>query len=442
MHGRFSGSERNCDGLNRRGFLKAGFLGLGGLSLADALALRARAADAGSTRRRTAVIYIELNGGPTHFETYDPKPEAPVEFRGPLEAIDTNVPGIRVCEVMSQQAKIMDKLAIVRSIHHTSASHGTSAHLTQTGYYLRDAQNRQNEMPSAASITASLRGANAPGLPAYVAMPREMRYGMSGWLGKGYNPFIVDGDPSTSEFQVRNLTLDGGLNLDRLNDRRDLLTSLDHLRRMRDGEGVSTALDQFSDQAFEMLTSDRARQAFDLEQERPETRDRYGRSAFGQGLLLSRRLVEAGVTFVTIRMKDSWDDHQNIADRMRLKGPAYDQGVAALVSDMFDRGLDRDVMVVAMGEFGRTPRVNKNAGRDHWGSVMSVLLSGGGLRMGQVVGSSNSKGEVPHDAPYRPENVLATVYRHLGIDPSATFNDLTGRPRYILEQREVISELI
>jgi len=438
-------TTRDCEGVTRRSLLKLGTLGLGGLSLNHLLALRAQAATrstSATSSPKTSVIFFEMAGGPTHFETYDPKPLAPVEYRGPLDAIDTVLPGVQFSELMVEQAKVADKVAIIRSIHHDSASHGTSSHLTQTGYYLRNNQNRENEMPAAGSIATRLRGPNTPGMPAYVSMPRAMRYGTATWLGKAHNPFVVDGDPGQPDFRVNNLSLEGDLNLGRLDTRRGLLNALDAQRRLLDNDGVSPALDEFTRQAFEMLTSDHARQAFDLSKESESTRDMYGRNTTGQSMLLARRLVEAGVTFVTVRMKDSWDDHTKIADRMKEKGPAFDRSMAALVRDLYERGLDRDVLLVATGEFGRTPRVNTGGGRDHWGSVMSVLLSGGGLKVGQVIGSSSSKGEVPADVPYRPENVLAMIYRHLGIDPALTFNDLTGRPRFILERRELIRELV
>lgn len=446
----FGRTFRSCQGISRRSLLKVGTLGFGGLTLADILALRAEAANnsitpsgaAVTAPRKTSIIFFEMAGGPTHFETYDPKPAAPEEYRGPMKAIATALPGVQFCEVLPEQAKIADKLAVVRSMHHGNGSHGTSAHLTQTGYYLRDNQNRNNEMPSAGSIASRMRGANVPGMPSFVSMPRAMRFGQSGWLGKAFNPFVVDRDPSQADFKVNNLFLEGELTLDRLDTRRGLLSALDHQKRIIDNDGVSASLDQFTRQAFEMLTTDRAREAFDLSRESEGMRDRYGRTSTGQSLLMARRLVESGVTFVTVRMNESWDDHTKIEAQMRKKGPAFDQGVAALVSDLYERGLDRDVMFVAMGEFGRTPRVNRNGGRDHWGSAMSVMMSGGGLRVGQVIGSSNARGEVPQDDPYRPENVLAMMYRHLGIDPSLTHDDLTGRPRYILERRELIRELI
>lgn len=430
-----------CDGVTRRNFLRVGALGLGGMTLPELLRRRAAAEAAGQTPAKTSVIYIELAGGPTHFETYDPKPEAPAEFRGPLDTIATCLPGVYFSELMVEQAKVMDRLAILRAVTHDSSSHGTSAHLCQTGYYMQNRQGNTNDMPCIGTVTAKLRGANEEGLPAYVALPQMMRYGGAAFLGKAYNPFEAGGDPNQPKFSVNNLTLNSTISLNRLDDRRQLLSALDHGRRIADGHGVADSLDQFAREAFDLVTSDRARTAFDIHAEDPRIRDRYGRSTVGQSVLLARRLVEAGVTFVTVRV-GGWDDHGQIAKSMQGKGPNYDQAVAALVSDLYDRGLDRDVLVVSMGEFGRTPRINASAGRDHWGSVMSVLLSGGGLRVGQVIGSSTSKGEIPRDHPCRPENILALLYRHLGIDPAQTFNDLAGRPRYILERRDLVNGLV
>lgn len=428
-----------CDRVSRRDLIRVGGIGMFGLSLAGLLRARSSGKEAG--RRGTSVIFVELAGGPTHIETYDPKPNAPAEYRGPLGTISTNVPGVQFSELMVQQARIMDKLAVLRAVTHTSSSHGTSAHLTQTGYYLRDPQRRENDMPCAGSITSQLRGPNQIGVPAYVAIPQVMRFGGPAYFGKRFSPFETGGNPAASKFEVNNLSLHASLNLERLTDRRSLLSALDGQRRAADAQGTGAAIDHFSREAFDMVTGDRARRAFQIDAENETTRDRYGRHTIGQSLLLARRLVEAGVTFVTVRV-GGWDDHVQIEQRMKDKGPAYDQGLAALVEDLHERGTDRDVLVVSMGEFGRTPRINANAGRDHWGTLMSVVLAGGGLNAGQIVGSSNDKGETPQDLPYRPENILATVYRHLGIDPQLTFNDFSGRPRYILENREVVKELI
>jgi len=431
----------SCDGISRREVVRAGFLALGGLTLPNLLRQRAAAATRGEATRKTSVIFVELAGGPTHFETYDPKPEAPEEYRGPLGTVDTCVPGIRFSELMVEQARIADRLAIIRSVTHTSSSHGTSAHLTQTGYYLRDPQKRDNDMPCAGSITAKLRGANEPGLPAFVSIPQAMRFGGSAYLGKQFGPFRTEADPAAKDFKVNNLALVSGLDVARLDDRRSLLTALDNQRRVVDTQGATESIDQFTREAYDMVAGGKARAAFDIAAEPSTLRERYGRNSSGQGLLLARRLVEAGVTFVTVRI-GGWDDHSEIREQMLKKGPDYDRGIAALVSDLYERGLDRDVLVVAMGEFGRTPRVNKSAGRDHWGSVMSVLMAGGGLKTGQVVGSSTDKGETPHDRPYRPENILAMIYRHLGIDPANSFLDFSGRPRYVLEQRGLVGELV
>ena len=429
--------SRFCDGVSRREFVRAGSIGLGALTLPELLQRRAQA----GTSKKTSVIFLELAGGPTQFETYDPKSHAPTEYRGPFGAVSTNVTGVQFSELMVEQAKVMDKLAIIRSIHHERSSHDPSSHLTQTGYYKEGRKGGPNEMPCIGSVAAKIRGANAPGVPAYVAVPSVMRNGRPAFLGNAYAPFEVGSDPNEENYRVKNLSLSGKLTMDRLEDRRALLTTIDTYRKDTDRRGDILAVDKFTDEAFELLTGERARKAFDIAAEPNAVRDRYGRSNVGQGMLLARRLIEAGVTFVTVRVT-GWDDHNKIEQAMREKGPAYDQGVAALVTDLYERGLSQEALVVAMGEFGRTPRVNKNAGRDHWGSVMSVLMAGGGLKVGQVVGSSTSKGEKPAACPYRPENVLAMVYRHLGIDPQLTIPDLAGRPRHLLERREIISELI
>lgn len=404
------------------------------------LRLRAGGAETSRPRHDTSVIFIELAGGPTQHETYDPKPLAPQEYRGPLEAIATALPGVFFSQYMAEQARIADRLAVIRSIRHDSGSHGTSSHLAQTGYYLRDNQNRENEMPCLGSIAARVRGKEASGLPAFVSIPTSMRYGRSAWLGKNYNPFETMSDPAAKNFEVPNLTLVGGLTADRLADRRSLLQSFDATRRTIDNQGAAEAIDQFTHKAFDMVTGDAARKAFDISAEDPTTREAYGMNSTGQNLLLARRLVEHGVGVITVRVT-GWDDHSQIAGAMERKGPNYDRGVAALVRDLHERGLDRQTLVVCMGEFGRTPRVNASAGRDHWGQVMSVVLACGGLRTGQIIGASDPHGATPVERPYRPENVLAIVYRHLGIDTQGTFVDNTGRPRYILERRELITEV-
>ncbi len=426
--------------LHRRRFLEIGGLSCLGLSLPQVLAARSRSAANGAAPRQTSVIFLELAGGPSQFETYDPKPDAPRECRGMFGFVDTNLPGVLFSDLMSRQARIVDKLAIVRSVRHRHNSHDPSSHLTQTGYYKTGLKGGPNQFPCIGSVAAKLRGAGAVGMPAYVAVPKVMRNGRSAFLGNAFNPFDVGKDPNDADFRVDNLALDASVPVSRLEGRRQLREEFDRMRRLRD-VNAARALDRFTQEAFELVTSNRAREAFELDREDQRLRDHYGRTTVGQGMLLARRLVEAGVTFVSVRVI-GWDNHQRIEPALKNLCPPYDQGVTALVEDIYARGLDCDVLVVAMGEFGRTPKINQNAGRDHWGPLMSVLFSGGGLRVGQIVGASNSLGEEPTEAVYHPGNVLAMIYRHLGIDPATTLNDFSGRPRHLLEQRDFIRELI
>ncbi|MBX3436273.1 MAG: DUF1501 domain-containing protein [Planctomycetaceae bacterium] len=393
-------SSRFCDGGSRRGFLKVGLLGLGGLSLTDVLRQRAQARENDGNVRKTSVIFVELAGGPTQFETYDPKPQAPVEYRGPCGAISTSAPGSFFCELLPAQAALLDKLTIIRSIHHGKNSHDPSSHLTQTGYYKSGTKGGPNEMPCLGSIVAKMRGANADAMPAYVAVPGVMRNGGSAFLGRSFEPFETQSDPNGKRFEVKNLALSKSLNSARLNDRKTLLASLDAQRDLMDLGGSAAALDEFTQQALDLVSGPRARQAFDIAREKDAMRDRYGRNTVGQSLLLARRLVESGVTCVTVRVT-GWDDHSQLLKRARPRTAAYDQGLAALVTDLSDRGLRDDVLVVAMGEFGRTPRVNRTAGRDHWGAVMSVLLAGGKLPSRRVRGLNS--GEVPVNAVPPPK---------------------------------------
>jgi hypothetical protein len=451
-------AARHCDGITRRQAIRAGLLGLAGLSLPDVLRLRALSAAGGSSRPDAAVIYVMLGGGASQFETYDPKPSAPADIRGEFNAISTNVPGVQFCELMAQQARIMDKLTIVRSIHHPSTQHSSSQHLMQTGYYCNAAA-QENEMPCIGAHAAKLRGPVAAGLPPYVALPADASYGNAHALGRGYNPFKVLSDPRTRNmsdeervrsflgYRVPNLTLVEGLSTDTLQDRRALLANFDRATRIHDLPREAEAQDQFTAEAFELVTGPAARRAFDLDQEPAVVRDRYGRNPLGQSMLLARRLVEHGVTFVTLGTFD-WDMHGILGQRMRDLAPPYDRALAALVHDLYDRGLDQRVLIVSMGEFGRSPRYSPSPaapqaapGREHWGDVSSVLLAGGGFPGGQVIGASDAMGGRPARNPYRLERILATMYRHLGIDPALTFNDYNGRPRNILDIRDRIPEL-
>jgi hypothetical protein len=438
---------RYCDGLSRRSFLEAGLLGAAGLALPDWLRLKATAAENGQTTRDTAVIMIWLDGGPTQLDTYDLKPDAPAEYRGAMKPIHTNVPGIDICEYMPEQAKVMDKLTIVRSMNHTTGDHFAGAHWMLTGYLGSTAANLDPMYPSAGSITAKVRGPNRAGLPAYVAVPIAASIGLvpgyngAAYLGTTYNPFQTGGDPNSPNFSVQNLTLPGGVTLRQLEDRKKLLTSFDTLRRDIDKSGTLESLDKFQREAYEMISGPAARRAFNIDKEEPRLRDRYGRHNWGQSCLLARRLVEAGVTFVTVHM-GGWDHHAGIAPAMKDLLPIVDRGIASLVRDLCDRGLYEKVAICLCGEFGRTPLVNKDAGRDHWGESGFVLLGGGGLKTGLVVGSTTAKGERPKDRPVSPADMLATLYHVLGIDTTQTFTDRSGRPHPILDNGQPIAELV
>ncbi len=427
--------------VSRRCVLRAGLAGLAGLSLPDLLRLRANASD--SARRDTAVIYVLQEGGATQFETWDPKPDAGSEIRGEFSAIKTKVPGVLFSEPMAEQARLADKLVVLRSIHHPSTQHSSSVHLIKTGYYCQPAMN-ENEMPSVGSYAAKICGPVTPKMPPYVLLYHGERYDGPHFLGAGYGPFTVKNDEDRPPLRTPNLTLLGGVTREQMDDRASLLNTFERERRVLDTKGQAGAMDEFQRQAVELVTGPAARKAFDLEAEPTRLRDRYGRNYLGDRFLLARRLVEHGVRFVTVGTF-GWDHHGDLWKDMRRNAPRFDRALSALVSDLFDRGLAERVLVVVMGEFGRTPQIsrinNLPPGRDHWGDVMSVLLAGGGFEGGRVVGSSDSKGAVPTSSPYRLECVLALMYRHLGIDPAVTFNDHSGRPRCLLDVRDRIKEL-
>jgi hypothetical protein len=435
------GGYQSCDGLSRRSFLRAGALGLTGVTLADVFRIRAARAEQGAPARDTSVILIWKGGGPSHLDMWDLKPDAPSEYRGDFKPIATNVEGIKIGEHLPLSAQQMDKFAIVRSVTHPDSGHESASHYLLTGYKPTNDIPAQ-EMPSYGSITAKVRGPRRPGLPAYLAVPSAPRSSAAGYLGVPYNPFSVGGDPNSDKFSVKNLTLPGGIDLARLESRHKLLGSIDTLRRDSDRSGLMGGLDAFTAKAFEMVTGPAAREAFALNKEDAATRELYGKTNLGQSMLLARRLVEAGVTFVTVNA-GGWDTHANNFEALKSKKlPDFDRGWAALVQDLHRRNLDRDVLVLVWGEFGRTPRVNKDAGRDHWPGAQSVVFAGGGLKMGQTIGSTDDKAEKPKDRPLTPEDVLATMYRHLGIDIEQEFTNEAQRPLRILSGGEPIRELV
>jgi len=433
---------RSCDGVSRRNFLRVGSLTVGGLTLADLLRAKAAAAESGAAVDDTAVIVVWLAGGPSHIDMYDLKPHAPAEFRGEFQEIATNIPGIRISEHLPCQAAVMDKLSVVRSGTHTNAGHGMGSQWMLTGYQPTIEVN-DNIYPSIGSVASKMRGPNTPGLPAYVNLPNRLGLGKAAYLGASYNPFAPESDPNADGFNVRNLKLPGRVPVDRLQRRRELLTSVDTIRRDIDARGDIVGIDKFYTDALEMITSDKALRAFDIQREDPRLRERYGRNDLGQSCLLARRLVEAGVTFVTIQAGGGWDTHgDNFAQLKNNLLPKYDKAVAALISDLTDRGLNKQVLVMTFGEFGRTPRINATAGRDHWPGAMSVVYAGGGLKMGQMIGTTDSKAEYPTTKPYSPGCVLSTMYHVLGIDYTHPFHDQANRPLPILSEGRPIEELV
>jgi uncharacterized protein (DUF1501 family) len=448
----FGGGARDCDGVTRRSFLQAGVLGLGGLSLADLLRLRAAGAggEAGGGR---SVILVWLSGGPGHMETWDPKPEAPAAFRGPLGAIPTSLPGVHFGELLPEQARRMDRLAVIRTVNHGTGDHTKANHWMLTGYEgpaFNAPDNTIQRRPSIGSAVARLRASGRPGLPSYVAVPNlrggtDNLFHYATYLGGSANPFVVDSDPNDPKYRVRNLALPRDVTLGRLEDRRRMRAALDGLRREADPR--LRDVDAYYGRAFEMLTGRAMADALDIAAEPEAVRDRYGRHTFGQSALLARRLVEAGTPFVTVNCVP-WDHHGTRPQLKTEEGarkliPPLDRALGALIDDLVQRGLYDSTLVVAMGEFGRTPRMNKDAGRDHWGRTFSVLMGCGSMRMGQVIGRSSARGEHVMDRPVSPQDVAATIYHHLGIDArSITFEDRTGRPTYLIDAGEPIRELI
>lgn len=415
-------SRKNQSGISRRDVLRVGALAFGGLTLADVLRLQAAAGtDAG---RGKSVILIWLRGGPSHIDSYDMKPKAPPEVRGEFQPIPTNVPGIDICEYLPLHAKIMDKLAIVRGIKSNDLGDHTP-HYIMTGLPSRGIR------PAVGSIVSYLRP-RSDGLPPYVSVYKPETEGPT-YLGAAHRAFVPHRE------DLENLRFARGMTIDRLDDRRHLLEQVDQLRRNVDHTGSFAGLDAFTQKAFEAMTTPKAREAFDLGKESDDTKRRYGR--FWQSFLMARRLVEAGVSVVTLKVGD-WDTHEHNFRDMRDQLPEIDLGLHALVTDLYDRGLQNNVMTVMWGEFGRAPRISRIAGRDHWPEAGAAVIAGGGIKTGLVVGETDSHGGAAKGKPYTPSNVIANVYRHLGIDPAITILDHNRRPMYLLDDRELVKELM
>ena len=442
-----------CDRLPRRTFLSIGGLAMGGLSLPQILKAEAGTENRGeptprSGRSHKAIIMIFLPGGPPHQDMFDLKMDAPSEIRGEFKPIPTSVPGIEICELFPRLAGMMDKFTIIRSI--VGATGGHDSFQCMVG---RNNKNQpQGGWPCIGSNLSSIEGPVDPSMPSFVGLAPPMGHmewadaGQSGYLGIAHSPFKPSG-PGKAD-----MVLDG-VTLDRLSDRKGLLASFDRFRRSADSSGVMEGMDAFSRQAFGILTSSKLAKALDIQQENPRVRERYGKGIPGnvadggprlmEQFLMARRLVEAGARCVTLAFS-RWDWHGGNFKRGRQDMPMLDQGVTALVEDLHQRGLDKDVSVVVWGEFGRTPKINKNAGRDHWPRVSCALLACGGMRTGQVIGSTTRLGEDAKDRPVHFQDVHATLYHQLGLNPATTTTrDLTGRPHYLVDrQYEPLKEVI
>lgn len=469
------GSQKsNCPGpVKRRDFLRLGTLGLGGLSLTDVLRLKAQAGETAFNDPDTSVIFVWLPGGPPHMETFDMKPNAPTDYRGIFNPIPTNVPGLDVCELMPRLAKVADKYTIIRSIAHKFADHGGGHKRFMTSRVPATPTGTVNDAPAVGSLVSKWFENRDVGIPNYICNAPNGRHGVdvfamgSAWLGPSYQPFTVPGNPADEKFEVKNLSLSKDV-AGRLDDRTALLRGFDNLRRDIDNSGLMDATDRFNEKAVGLITSDRTRNAFDLSKEPAEIREKYGSHCWGQRALLARRLVEAGAKFVTMVMENpygkngvpwlkqgtyNWDSHAvncHLFEDAKVRLPLFDRAIATLVEDIHARGLDKKVLLVVTGEFGRTPRVTTTKGsktgvdqpgRDHWPQAMSVLVTGGGMPPGQVVGSTNAKGEHPQSRPFTPNDFWASVYKHLGIDPEHAWPDHGGRPMPILPFGNAIPEL-
>lgn len=462
-------STPGCPGpQSRRDFLKFGALTLGGLSAAGIVPWQLKAEERGDRASDTAVIFIWLPGGPPHMEMYDMKPDAPAEYRGDYRPMRTVVPGVDICEHMPMHARVADRFNIIRSIAHNFADHGGGHKRFLTGRDPSSPVGFVNDHPMVGSMVSRMRQNRHAGVPNYVlgADPGRDHIDVysfgAAYLGPSTYPFTVAGDPSSPQFSVQNLAPLAGT-ADRLPERTRLLNRLDTMSPAVDATGRVGAMDTFRGRAFELISNDTVRRAFDVRQEPQRLRERYGMHAWGQRALLARRLVEHGASFVTMVMENpyqsgvpfladgtyNWDSHAvncHIFNDTRARLPYYDRAVTALIEDIYARGLDRRVLLIVTGEFGRTPRIsyaNDRPGRDHWPQAMSVLVSGGGMRTGQIVGSTNSRGEHPHSRPLTPNDLWATMFRHLGIDHvNTSFLDNTGRPMPILPYGEPIAELI
>ena len=437
--------KNKCDGLNRRDFLQVGLASLGGLTLPQMLQLRAEAAVGDKPKNDIRCILIWLDGGPSHYETFDPKPEAPDTIRGEFGTVKTPVPGVHFSEHIPHLAKAFDKYTVVRSIAHKQNNHGAGNHYMMTGKPTPTPVGCGAHVtfhPSLGSIVSKERNLRN-GLPGYVSMPRMSRSGGPNFLGAPYAPFVVSNDPNNSSFKVRDVSIPESIADGRATNRKQLRATLDNLERIQDKAAADPAvtLDDFYRQSYELVYSKPAQDAFDISLEDEKTREKYGRNNFGQQLLLARRMTEVGVPFVTVYY-GGWDHHTNIFPSLKDKYlPKLDQGLAALVEDLDERGSLENTLVVCLGEFGRTPKVNVRGGRDHWSFAMSVMFAGAGVPQGQIVGATDVKGYYANENVYAPEDFAASIYTKMGIDHSQILYTPEGRPAQLINNGRLIKEL-
>jgi hypothetical protein len=441
-------SYRNCAGFSRRDFLQIGLGGTLGLGLCDLLRLRASASEPGGPKaaaKNVNCIMIWMDGGPSHYESFDPKPDAPSEIRGIFNSIPTCVPGVHFSEPMPELAKAFDKFTVVRSICHKDPNHGGGNHYMMTGSPTPVPVGCGAFVtfhPSFGSMVSFDRGVRS-GLPAYMAMPTNTRSGGPNFLGGQHAPFVIGGDPNAKGFQVRDVVVPSEITESHATSRRELRAALDKMQRYNDKltEDPAVVFDQFYHQGFDLVSSTKAQAAFDISREDDKVRDRYGRNDFGQRLLMARRLTEVGVSWVTVNYA-GWDDHKKLFENYKGdKGKHFDQGLSALLTDLKERGSLDNTLVLALGEFGRTPKVNKDAGRDHWPFAMSVVMAGAGIPGGQIVGATDAKGYHASESVYRPEDFAASLYTKMGIDPGQTLQKPTGRPVALVNDGHLIKEL-
>jgi hypothetical protein len=440
----------NCAGVTRRDFIQVGLGGMVGLGLCDLLRLRANAAEPVQVGKQLAgknvnCILVWMDGGPSHYETFDPKPDAPSEIRGEFKAISTKIPGIQFSEAVPKLAEVADKLTIVRSICHKDPNHGGGNHYMMTGMPTPvpvACGAFVTFHPSYGSMVSYDRGVRN-GLPAYISMPEVSRSGGPNFLGAQHAPFVIDGYPNSDSFKVRDVTLPTEISEGRAATRQELRRSLDQMKRFADklADDPAVSFDQFYARGLDLVASPQAQKAFDIHSEDKKLREEYGRNDFAQRLLLARRLVEVGVSFVTVYY-GGWDHHTKLFEAFKgnhLRN--FDQGMATLISDLDRRGLLEKTLVIALGEFGRTPKVNKDAGRDHWPGAMSVLMAGAGIPRGHVVGATDPKGYYAAENVHKPEDFAASLYTKMGIDPAQVLHTNTGRPVQLVNNGHLIKEL-